>query len=181
MTAKKKFFLSSDQIFGLTAMLISLVTLIIFVRQTNIMDKQSRLSALPYLMVEKSTNSEEFKIQFSLVNHGVGPAIIEDRMIRYSGEEYDQDFHQFLTQSVAGLDTIKPFNWSTIYKGMAIPANGRVVMIAIGNNQAEYDLYRKTLQKFQKNDDFYFEIIYSSVYGDRWKMSTDSEVPQKLD
>ncbi len=42
---KKRALLSSDKLVGLTAMLISLVTLIIFVRQTNIMDKQSRLSS----------------------------------------------------------------------------------------------------------------------------------------
>jgi hypothetical protein len=181
MAKKKKIFLSSDKIFGLTAMLISLITLIIFVRQTNIMDKQSRLSALPYLMVERSTSSEKHQIQFSLVNHGVGPAIIESRKIHYKGKDYDQDFYEFMTESILELDTIEPFNWSNVYKGQAIPANGRVVMVAAGNNRKEFELYVNTLEKFQNNGDFYFEIIYTSIYGDRWKLSTDSEVPQKLD
>ncbi len=179
--AKKGAFLSSDKIFGLTAMLISLVTLIIFVRQTNIMDKQSRLSALPYLMVERSTNSKQHRIQFSLVNQGVGPAIIESRKIRYEGKEYDQDFYGFMTESVPELDTIEPFNWSNIYKGQAIPANGRVIMVAAGNNRKEFELYINTLEKFQNSDDFYFEIVYTSIYGERWKISSDSEVPIKLD
>lgn len=178
---KKRAFLSSDKIFGLTAMLISLVTLIIFVRQTNIMDKQSRLSALPYLMVEQSTNSEQYRIQFSLVNHGVGPAIIESRKIVFDGKEYDQDFYQFMTESLPELDSIEPYNWSSVYKGQAIPANGRIVMVGIGKNQKEFDIFLKVLKDLQSESNFYFEIIYTSIYGDRWKLSTDSEVPQQLD
>lgn len=181
MSTEKKFTLSSDKIFGLTAMLISLVTLIIFVRQTNIMDKQSRLSALPYLMIEQSTNGEEHRVQFSLVNHGVGPAIVESRKIRYNGKEYDQDFHQFITESLPRLDSVEPYNWSSVYKGQAIPANGRIVMVGIGNNQEEFDEFRKVFKELQSQSDFYFEIIYTSIYGDRWKLSTSSEVPQKLD
>lgn len=161
-------------------MFISLVTLIIFVRQTNIMDKQSRLSALPYLMVEQSTSKEKHTIQFSLVNHGVGPAIIESRKIRYKGKEYDQDLYQFMTQSVPALDSIEPFNWSNVYKGQAIPANGRIVMIGMGNDQKEYELVLKTLDKLQGKDNIYFEVIYNSIYGGRWRLSTDSRIPEKL-
>ena len=181
MATKKKFTLSSDKLFGLTAMLISLVTLIIFVRQTNIMDKQSRMSALPYLMIEQSTNGEEHRVQFSLVNHGVGPAIIESRRIIYNGREYNQDFYQFLTESLPKLDSIEPYNWSSVYKGQAIPANGRIVMVGIGNNQKEFETFLEVFENLQGKSDFYFEIVYTSVYGDRWKLSTDSEIPEELD
>ena len=177
---KRTFHLSSDKIFGLTAMLISLVTLIIFVRQTNIMDKQSRLSALPYLMVEQSTNSSQHKVEFSLVNHGVGPAIIESRKIIFKGQEYNKDLYQFVTQNIPELDSIEPMNWSNIYKGQAIPTNGRVVMVAIGGNPERFELFQNTLQSF-KSEDFYLEIIYTSIYGDRWKISTDSETPIRLE
>jgi len=177
--AKKKPFWSADKIFGLTAMLISLITLIIFVRQTNIMDKQSRLSALPYLMMEKSTNSEKHHIQFSLVNQGVGPAIIESRKIIYQGKEYDQDFHLFMTKSLHKLDTVEPINWASIYKGMALPANGRVVMVAYDNNPEVYDFFTNWASTLQEDDSFYFEIVYKSIYGDRWVVSTESEEPIK--
>ena len=174
-------FLTSDKIFGLTAMLISLVTLVIFVRQTNIMDKQSRLSALPYLMVEQSTNSTQHRIQFSLVNHGVGPAIIESRKIVYQGKEYDQDFYQFITQSLPALDTIEPFNWSNVYTGQAIPNGGRIVMAALGNDSISYGIAVKTFQNLlalKDEGDFYFEIIYTSIYGDRWRLSTNLKIPE---
>ena len=177
---KRAFHLSSDKIFGLTAMLISLVTLIIFVRQTNIMDKQSRLSALPYLMVAKSTNTAEQKIQFTLVNQGVGPAIVESRKIIYKGKEYQKDLYEFMTQNIPALDTIEPLNWSNVYTGQAIPSNGKVVMIAVGGDQKRFDLFEHTVNTLL-SDDFYFEIVYTSIYGDRWKLSSKSLVPIKLE
>lgn len=178
MASNKPRFFTSDKLFGLTAMLISLVTLIIFVRQTNIMDKQSRLSAMPYLMIEKSTNGEAQKIQFTLVNHGVGPAIIESRRIIYKGNEYEKDFYQFLTENVPKLDTIEPFNWSSVYAGQAIPSNGRVVMVAYGGKAEEFELAENVISNLQ--DSLNFEIIYSSVYGDRWKISNESATPEEL-
>ena len=174
-------FWNSDKLFGLTAMIISLVTLIIFVKQTNIMDNQTRLSVLPYLMIEQSTNSEAHRIQLSLVNHGVGPAIIESRKIRYKGKEYDQDFYTFLTESVPELDSIEPFNWSNVYKGLAIPANGRITMVAVGNDPQEFQQFMQIIGKLQSDSSFYFEVVYKSIYGDKWKLSSDSEVPEKLE
>jgi len=184
MGKKKGAFFTSDKIFGLTAMLVSLVTLVIFVRQTNIMDKQSRLSALPYLMLEQSTNSTQRTIQLSLVNHGVGPAIIESRKIHYRGQDYNQDFYQFITESLPAFDTIEPFNWSNVYAGQAIPHGGKVVMVALGNDPTEYEIAVRTLQDLGNQSDdgeFYFEIIYSSIYGDRWRLNTDHKVPEPLD
>lgn len=116
-----------------------------------------------------------------MVNHGVGPAIIESPKIRFGGKEYDQDFYEFMTQSVPELDSIEPLNWSSVYKGQAIPVNSKVVMIGISNTRKEFETFLNTIQEFQSSGDFYFEIIYTSIYGDRWKLSTDSEVPQQLD
>ncbi|MBT8268432.1 MAG: hypothetical protein KJN59_04340, partial [Bacteroidia bacterium] len=56
MAGKK--FLSTDKIVALTAMFIGVLTLIIFIRQTNIMDTQGRLSVMPYLLLETSNNGE---------------------------------------------------------------------------------------------------------------------------
>ncbi|NKI32320.1 hypothetical protein [Croceivirga thetidis] len=145
------------------------------------MDKQSRLSALPYLMVEQSTNSSEFKVQFTLVNHGVGPAIIEGRKIIYNGKEYDQDFHQFMTQSIPELKSIKPINWHNIYKGQAIPSNGRVVMFAIGGDEEKFNEFMNVLRTFKDSNTFEFEFDYRSVYGDKWRITNQNTVPVPIE
>lgn len=179
MTKESKFW-NSDKLFGLSAMLVSLVTLIIFVKQTTIMDRQSRLSALPYLMIEQSIDTENQRIKFTLVNHGVGPAIVESRKITYEGRDYNQDFYLFLTKSVPELDSIEPYNWSSVYRGQAIPSNGRLTMIAIGNNKDEFSAFDGFLKKLQANQSFDYEILYSSIYGEKWKISNKSEIPEKL-
>ena len=81
---KKNF--NADRIIGLSAMLISLMTLIIFLYQTNLIKKQSVLSVRPRLTFSKnidktvtvkdSTNSTTISIRLTLRNNGLGPAII---------------------------------------------------------------------------------------------------------
>ena len=178
--SRNKFSLNSDRLFGLTAMLVSLVTLIIFVRQTNIMDVQSRMSVLPYLIVEQSTSSSYNTMQFNLANHGVGPAIIESRRIVYNGKGYDQDLFEFMTQSIPKLSDIEPYNWSNIYKGQAIPSNGKVTMIAVGQNPEDYTKFATAIDKLLNSNGFYLEIVYRSIYGDRWKITNKNEAPEKL-
>ena len=82
--AKKKFW-TSDRIVSFSAISISLFTLIVFARQTSIIEKQSRLSALPYLNMEAGYNPDEDFITLTLNNYGVGPAIIEEMNISYEG------------------------------------------------------------------------------------------------
>ncbi|NAS13296.1 hypothetical protein [Poritiphilus flavus] len=176
-----KGFWNSDKIFGLTAMLISLVTLIIFVRQTNIMDDQSRRSVMPYLMIELSESGSEQLLKLDLVNHGVGPAIIEKVQINHKGEEYPMDFYTFLMAKAPGMDTLEFVNYSTIYKGVAIPAGGRINAFSVGSNEADYLASLKILGDLQADPSFGFDIRYKSIYEDFWKIHPETGIPIKLD
>ena len=80
---------NSERILSLSAMSISFITLIIFIYQTNLMNKQNYLSILPYLQVSTSNNSEGNSYLLSIQNYGVGPAIIESVKMQYQGQEYD--------------------------------------------------------------------------------------------
>ena len=81
-----KFKWSSEKILGLTAMSISFITLIIFIYQTNLMNRQNHISILPYLDMATTENKEENRFELNLRNHGVGPAIIERVTVRYKGK-----------------------------------------------------------------------------------------------
>lgn len=181
MSEKKKF-LTSDKIFGLTAMLISLVTLVIFVRQTNIMDKQSRLSAMPYLMFETSFNSYDNQFIFDLVNYGVGPAIIEGKTITYGGETYVMEFDDFLRENFQeyGMDTINIISHASIYRGLAIPANGERTVIKVGGSKADYQKFIKFFQTIQTESPLLFDVSYRSIYGDQWYISSSDEIPKEI-
>ncbi|MGB5387768.1 MAG: hypothetical protein WBN20_13370, partial [Eudoraea sp.] len=55
--AKLKFKWNSDKILSLSAMSISVLTLIIFIYQTNLMSKQNYLSILPYVQISISNDT----------------------------------------------------------------------------------------------------------------------------
>lgn len=98
---KMKLTFNADRIIGLSAMLISLMTLFIFLYQTNLLREQSRLSVRPRLAFSKninklvtmnvsdSTNSTLINITLSLRNDGLGPAIIESNKVVDKNNQYD--------------------------------------------------------------------------------------------
>ncbi|WP_396589902.1 hypothetical protein [Allomuricauda sp. R78024] len=175
---KKKFW-TSDKLFGLVAMFISVITLIIFVKQTNIMEKQSRLSAMPYLMIETSEIGSKNIYSFQLVNHGVGPAIIDSTILFYKGKTYNLEFKDFLRANIKSMDSIPILNNASINRGLAIPADGVRNILQIGGNKEDYDAFFQVLEELYSND-FDFEIRYRSIYDDKWRITSKKEIPEKL-
>lgn len=181
MAKKKKKLLSSDKIVGLTAMLISLITLIIFVRQTNIMDEQSRMSVMPYMLIELSDKSGQHRIELSLVNHGVGPAIIEKVNLQYRGRQYTSDFHTFFKEVSPAIDSLEFLNHSSIYKGLAIPSGGSINAFTVGATEEEYQVFRREIARIRNDESFDMVIQYRSIYDDSWAINPKSGTPVALD
>lgn len=179
MTAKKKVF-SSEKLLSFSAIFISIVTLIIFVRQTNIMEQQSRLSVLPYLMMETSNNSQDNTFIIEIVNYGVGPAIIENRDISYKGKQFAEEFPEFIKSNFKESDSINMLSYSTLQKGLAIPAGASRTVIKVGGSQTSYETFLQVLQKLQQ-EDFGYNITYKSIHGDTWQISGSDEIPVQID
>ncbi|WP_420601721.1 hypothetical protein [Flagellimonas sp.] len=176
---KKKFW-TSDKLVGLVAILISLITLIIFVKQTNIMERQSRLSVMPYLMISKSEVGSENKYSFELINYGVGPAIVDSTLIFYKEKLYhNMEFVDFLNGELKVMDSIPVLNHASIRKGLAIPAGGERNFLTVGGNEEAYKAFLEVFQELDLNG-FYFEIYYRSIYDDKWRITSETDLPHKL-
>lgn len=160
-------------------MFISMFTLIVFVRQTRIIEKQSRLSVMPYLYWETGYNPEEDYLTLTLSNYGVGPAIIEDIKILYQDDVYCMDFADFLKQDFFEQDSISVLASASIADGLAIPASSDRQAIKIGGSNNRYIKVEKFLRKLEKNG-FDFEIVYRSIYGDKWRIRKFEDIPQKM-
>ena len=176
----KKSFWTTDKIVSLAAIGISLFTLFIFVKQTNIIERQSRLSVMPYLMIETSDNGFDRVFIVDVVNHGVGPAIIDYKRIYLNGEAYDLEFVDFLQQKTP-MDSVNVMSSSTLQDGLAIPAGGTRNVVKVGGNDHSYFTFLETMSNLQEEDSFMYEIYYSSIYGDRWKITSKSERPEKVE
>nr|WP_299387551.1 hypothetical protein [Allomuricauda sp.] len=175
---------NSERILSLSAMLISFITLIIFIYQTNLMSRQNYLSILPYLSLSTSNNAADDRYSLSIDNFGVGPAIIESVVIKHKGEtfnmaDFDNEVLTFLKTRVPALDSIKGISYATLDKGMAIPANASYNILEVKSTREDYLLLRDSLNQLLE-EGMFFEIIYRSIQDERWMITNDTEGPEKL-
>ncbi len=176
---KKKFW-TSDKIVSFVAIVVSIFSLFIFVRQTNIIEEQNHLSVMPYLMLESSNNSSQNEFRIEIVNHGVGPAIIEERLIFFKGEKHDMEFVEFLTEIAPDTDSIFVISSATLQPGFALPAGASRQILKIGGSKKSYEDFMRFMAITQ-TDDFSYEIKYKSIYDDHWEISSRDEVPMKIE
>ena len=176
---------NSEKLLSISAMSISFITLIIFVYQTNLMRKQNYLSILPYLAISTSNSSVDHTFKVDLDNHGVGPAIIESVMMEYKDKKYnlvnyDNDFFKFLASLKPELDSIINMSYSTLEKGMAIPANTEYNILAVRGDPKDYEIMVSTLTHLL-NDGLKYKIIYKSIQDEHWAIHNNLQGPEKLD
>ncbi|MFK8005216.1 MAG: hypothetical protein AB8H03_02550 [Saprospiraceae bacterium] len=170
----KKFKLNTDKIIGLSAMLISLLTLVIFIYQTNLIREQSRLSVTPRLAFNSSLDTPDSVSSFSyfIVNKGLGPAIIESIEIIHEGNRYKLDFQDFVK------NVFPKFNdYGNVIQNMALDTG-----VTLSEKESiKFFTFKfkasKTAPFFKylkvKEDGvlpFDIEVIYSSIYDEKWKV-----------
>ena len=183
--SKLKIKWNSDKIVSLSAMSISIFTLIIFIYQTNLMSKQNYLSILPYLQISISEDKAQNSFSLDIKNHGVGPAIIESVIIYYKGQkhdlrDYDNYLYNYLKSEMPILDSVNFFSSSTLDRGIAIPANSNYNVFKVFESERDYDLLTKSLGELLRKG-LRYEITYRSIQDERWIIHSNSEGPQKLD
>ena len=183
--AKSRIKWNSEKWLSISAISISFLTLIIFVYQTNLLSKQNYLSILPYLALSKTENKGEHIFALNLENHGVGPAIIESVTLLYKGKrydltEYDNGIYAFFKSMEPALDSIQNVSYSTMDKGLAIPANSKYNVLTVNDSREDYDTMVRTSKQFLA-DGFDYEIIYKSIQNERWLIHLNSQGPEQLD
>ena len=166
-----------NRILAFTALFISILTFIIFVRQTNIMDQQSHLSVLPYLILEYNTSEPDTLITVNLVNQGVGPAIISKRAFYYKEKTYEIEFRDFLEEQIPEMKNIRIISSATLENGFAIPAGGKREIIAVGGDSLSFYRFQELMVNLIGSEDFNYDLRYESIYGDTWSLQKGSVKP----
>jgi hypothetical protein len=168
-------FWTSEKFIGLSAMFISLCTLILFVYEINITRRQQYASVLPYLQIRHiEMHYPTYKL--SLINDGLGPAIIKSIKVINNGKEFLGDPSQYIIKSgILAKDTTLDFSMSNIYPGRLIPAGKQIDMItALGDMENA-----ERLSNLFNNSETTIEIEYESVYEERWVLSGMGKQPTK--
>lgn len=178
-----KFKFSLDRILGFAALLISLLTLFIFFYQTNLLKEQSRLSVRPRLTFNKnisrtvlesdSSTSTLIEVRLSILNNGLGPAIIESNKVVYQNKPYH--LINFFDTALPKLKTYGHFPLvSDLSIGGAIPASESIDLFTYQYDLKNEDKINACLgvnKPYQLPFDIYVE--YSSMYEEKWIVSSN--------
>ena len=157
-----------NTLLAITALFVSVMTLIIFIRQTNIMDQQSRHSVMPYLILEWNSNEADTLITIQIENHGVGPAVISKRTFYYQGETHDMEFRDFLSESIPEMEDVRVLSSASLEPGFSIAAGEHREIITVGGDLKSYRTFSEIMENLTENSDFNYDIRYESIYEDSW-------------
>ncbi|MFK7776204.1 MAG: hypothetical protein AB8F94_29045 [Saprospiraceae bacterium] len=175
----KKFKLNTDKIIGLSAMLISLLTLVIFIYQTNLIREQSRLSVTPRLAFNYSLDTPDTFSIFSyyIVNKGLGPAIIESIEIINENDRYKLDFQDFVKNVYPKFNDygIIIQNMS-LDSGVTISEKETIKFFTFRFKATERESFFKYLKVKDSGElPFDIEVVYSSIYGEKWRVYANTK------
>ena len=175
--------ISTDRIIGFSAMFISLISLVFFILQTQMMSKQNRLSVMPRLSFTQSQgdNNNGFTLGLILENKGLGPAIIESSAILFGEERYELNFSTFIDEELVQIDTLlHKQSTSSIIEGSTILPREEVQLFLIELPLEKVPTLMEHVSAIEDSIDV--EVIYTSIYEERWliRWSSDPEIPQRL-
>lgn len=175
----KKSIMSTDRIVGVSAIVISLATLTVLIFQTNLMHEQRRQSVFPYLMIGNyGTNTPDFKIV--LENKGVGPALIESVKVNYQDSTYLMDLPNFLYQNIKEMDSISNIYHSNIFEGYLIKPGEQIPILQIDNSLQDATKLLNVFRDLQQNGNLGFEIVFKSIYDEKWVLTDRDATPRTI-
>lgn len=167
-------------------MLISLLTLIIFIYQTNIMREQSKLSVKPRLdfTTNFGGNDSITTIQEVIENKGLGPAIIDSIYFTFKDDRFPVDIENFLKEQLPEVLEIGYLSQSaTLGKGTTISqGEERPIYTYVLKTDKIQELMSYLGVEDESTNPFPIEVIYTSIYEDEyWKMdNNDISTPVKI-
>lgn len=177
----------TDRIVGFAAILISLLTLIIFIYQTNIMHQQSRLSVKPRLLFSSTLRFEDDTLlvySILLENKGIGPAIVDSSFVTYEGAKYQSDWEDFFGEVVPELEAYGEFiSYSNISIGETLSSDEEKVLFTYVCPVSQYVEVLEYLEVSDESNDLPLDmtIYYHSIYEDDKWVITSNQIPQKID
>jgi hypothetical protein len=139
------------------AIIINIITVMVYIYQAHIMQRQQHASVWPYVEWLPSFNEETYFIE--ITNNGIGTAIIKNVEVELDGKSYPSIDSLFV--DLIGTAYF-PHNTSTIHNRVMPPGKSiRLFQI----NAAKWA--QQVFMEMRKHK-FKLSICYESIYGDAW-------------
>lgn len=159
------------------ALAISILGTVISMQETAIMNQQHELmaeqkaaSAWPYLDNETDIEYQDstITISYSIVNKGIGPAIVGGVKIFYEDQEIEvYSVGQIISQYVPGV-AIQQTQSYKIDNSVLAPNDFKRLITLVAERKQEFYNALPRIEKI-----FRVEFCYCSIYGDCWTFPQD--------
>ncbi len=150
------------------------------------------MSVFPYLNIGNKY-SGSVRYEFVLSNEGIGPALVDSvTVVTKSGLRYP-DIVDYVEDNLSEEDSIYIVH-SNIHTGQLIPAKEEIPLIKLIDDnllkELGYDklgLPENTVEGSYKmknllnHDSVTITITYKSIYGEKWKITSHSIAPEKIE
>ncbi|WP_276369345.1 hypothetical protein [Chryseolinea sp. H1M3-3] len=160
----------TEFIVALAAIIVSILTLFVYIYQARIMQEQQHASVWPYIEWDMTISSKD-GFYISVVNKGVGPAIIRSTTLKLDGVSVESPL-TYLEKTIGKLDSVALF--SAMIDKRVIAAGETLELFHVYSDIRHLlpsDLYRRTS----------YEICYCSIYGDCWTSQGFNVVKSRCD
>lgn len=181
---------NSDKIVSISALIISLSTLIVFMFQTNLIRKQQYMSVYPHLEFGNFA-SGSLKYKFQLSNVGIGPAFIQKVEVKNGESEVFEDVIDYVNDALYESDSII-YVHASLYQGRVIKQDEDIPLIQLldqglltelGYGAVEIPTNTvagsNKLHDILNHDSLEIKVTYASVYGETWTVSNQTLSPEK--
>ena len=176
-------FPKTERILSLSAMIVSILTLIIFIYQTNIINRQSKLSVKPRLSFGITQTTGDSIVSFTqwVKNKGLGPAIVQKANILYKKEQYKLDFDAFAIKKFPQIEEYGNIaETASVEDYTTLSSNETLVIYKFDIPITKLPQLTKYLEldPISLNPKWKFTIQYTSMYEDSvWEINNTDNVP----
>ncbi|MDW3192643.1 MAG: hypothetical protein R8G66_09760 [Cytophagales bacterium] len=168
---------STDRIVSISAIVVSLSTLLVIIYQTHLMGKAQRAAVMPYLEVRLSLRGDRQVIMVN--NTGIGPAMIKEVRIITPDSTFVGEPFAFAKKLV---DVSIDFDWYStdlVLPGRLIIASQSISAFShsVVGNRGNFisDTFRFP---YDPQGWAVIEVTYASIYGDQWVSRSDQLTPE---
>ena len=187
--SKKPIHINADKVLSISAIIISVATLLLIFYQTDLIRKQQKASVFPSLSFGYNKNTAKGITAESIfiMNQGLGPAFIRNISIEKDKKNYDLGPYEFLSQE-------KSFNREhtlyidKLFAGRIIPADEKIVLVARKTDSLSpnlsniFDFHFNMADKSSaENTGAIIKITYENVYGDEWTIRSNKATTVELE
>lgn len=176
---KKQAAKGNEKWIGITAIIVSFLTLSVLFYQTRLMHEQQKMSALPYLTLLNYGNGSPY-YKMVLTNDGIGPAFIDSVFVITPRDTFDMDLPRFLAEYYEEYSNINGLLHSNIYGGKVLPAQQQLAILELTGDTLAPAQIKKLFKRLEK-DQVKIGLIYRSIYNDRWILYYGQTRPEPIE